>query len=115
MLPAEAIPKISMSIKLEETFKRLKTAEAIREELENNFQIGANKAYAITHPQTKADFILVTKLNKAMAKTMHFLAATDTVEEALAVAKQKLGDHPSTILMPDGLLTVPRLGKRINE
>lgn len=105
----------SGSEKLEETFKRLKTAEAIREELENNFQIGVNKAYAITHPQAKADFILVTKLNKAMAKTMHFLAATDTVEEALAIAKQKLGDHPSTILMPDGLLTVPRLGRRINE
>lgn len=105
----------SGSTKLEETFKRLKTAEAIREELKRNFQIGANKAYAITHPQAKADFILVTKLDKALARTMHFAAATDTVEEALAIARQKLGEHPSTILMPDGLLTVPRLGRRFNK
>ena len=100
----------SGSAKLEETFKRLKTPEAIRKELEDNFQIGANKAYAVTRPQSKADFVLVTKLDKEMAKTMHFAATCDTVEEAIAIAKQKLGEHPATILMPEGSLTVPRLG-----
>ena len=100
----------SGSAKLEETFKRLKTPEAIRKELEDNFQIGANKAYAVTRPQSKADFVLVTKLDKEMAKTMHFAATCDTVEEAVAIAKQKLGEHPATILMPEGSLTVPRLG-----
>ena len=92
-----------------ETFKRLKTPEAIRKELEDNFQIGANKAFAITRPQSKADFVLVTKLDKDLAKSMHFAATTECVDEAIAIAKQKLGDHPATILMPEGSLTVPRV------
>lgn len=100
----------SGSAKLEETFKRLKTPEAIRKELEDNFQIGANKAFAITRPQSKADFVLVTKLDKDLAKSMHFAATTECVDEAIAIAKQKLGDHPATILMPEGSLTVPRVG-----
>ena len=100
----------SGSAKLEETFKRLKTAAAIREELENNFQIGANKAFAITRPLGKAKFILVTALDPEMAKSMLFTATTDNVEDAIAMAKTILGnEHPSTILMPEGSLTVPRV------
>ncbi len=99
----------SGSAKLEETFKRLKTAEAIRKELAENFQIGANKAYAITHPLAKAPFILVTNLNRELAESMHFTAAVDTVEEAIALAKKRLGEHPKTVLMPEGSLTVPRI------
>lgn len=98
----------SGSKKLEETFRLLKTPEAIRKDLEENFQIGANKAYAITRPLSRADFILVTNLNKELARTMHF-TAVDTVEEAIALAKTKLGDHPKTVLMPEGSVTVPRL------
>ena len=95
---------------MEETFKRLKTAAAIREELENNFQIGANKAFAITRPLGKAKFILVTALDPEMAKSMLFTATTDNVEDAIAMAKTILGnEHPSTILMPEGSLTVPRV------
>ena len=30
-------------------------------------------------------------------------------EEAYAVAKQYVGEHPKTILMPEGSLTVPRV------
>lgn len=100
----------SGSAKLEETFKRLKTATAIREELEKNFQIGANKAFAITRPLGKAKFILVTALDPEMAKSMLFTATTDNVEDAIAMAKTILGkEHPSTIFMPEGSLTVPRV------
>ncbi|MDO5531451.1 nickel-dependent lactate racemase [Sutterella sp.] len=99
----------SGSAKLEETFRRLTTPEAIKADLEANFQIGANKAYAITRPIGKARFILVTALNRDLAKSMHFTAAVDTVEEAIAIAKQYVGEHPATILMPEGSLTVPRV------
>ncbi len=102
----------SGSAKLEETFKRLKTPAAIKQELEENFQIGANKAFAITRPLGKARFILVTKLDRELAKMMHFTAAVDTADEAIAMAKQLLGtDHPATILMPEGSLTVPRVAR----
>lgn len=99
----------SGSAKLEETFRRLRTPEAIKKELEDNFQIGANKAFAITRPLGKARFILVTALNRDLAKSMHFTAAVDTVEEALKIAHEYLGGHPSTIMMPEGSLTVPRV------
>lgn len=101
----------SGSAKLEETFNRLTTPAAIKHELEENFQIGANKAFAITRPQQKAKFILVTKLNRSLAKSMHFTAADDTVDEALKLAHELLGEHPATILMPEGSLTVPRVAK----
>jgi len=95
---------------LEETFRRLKTPEAIKSELEKNFKIGANKAFAVTRPISKARYILVTSLDRQLAKDMLFSGAVDTVEEALAIAKQFVGENPATILMPEGSLTVPRVG-----
>ena len=94
---------------LEETFRRLKTPEAIKAELEANFRIGANKAFAITRPISHARYILVTRLDRQLAKDMLFTGAVDTVEEALEIAKPYVGDKPSIILMPEGSLTVPRL------
>ena len=46
-----------------------------------------------------------------LAKSMHFTAAVDTVDEALKLAHELLGEHPATILMPEGSLTVPRVAK----
>ena len=99
----------SGSAVLEETFRRLKTPERIKAELEANFKIGANKAYAITRPISKARYILVTKLDRELAKDMLFSGAVDTVEEALEIAKTYVGDNPDIILMPEGSLTVPRV------
>ena len=53
----------------------------------------------------------MTALDKTLAKDMLFTAAVDTVEEALALAKQYVGETPSIILMPEGSLTVPRVAK----
>lgn len=94
---------------LEETFRRLKTPAAIKAELEANFKIGANKAYAITRPIEKARYILLTSLDRQLAKDMLFTGAVDTVEEALEIAKQYVGETPDMILMPEGSLTVPRV------
>ena len=80
---------------LEETFRRLKTPAAIKAELEANFKIGANKAYAITRPIEKARYILVTSLDRQLAKDMLFTDAVDTVEEALEIAKQYVGETPT--------------------
>ena len=99
----------SGSAVLEETFRRLKTPEAIKKELEENFRIGANKAFAITRPLSKARFILVSRLDRELARDMLFTAAVDTPEEAFALAKTYVGERPSVILMPEGSLTVPRV------
>ena len=97
----------SGSAELEETCRRLKSPDAIEAELAQRFVIGRHKAYAITRLMKKARFILVTALDRQMAKDMFFTAAVDSVEEALAVARQYVGDDPSYALMPTGSLTVP--------
>ena len=51
----------------------------------------------------------MTRLDKALAKDMLFTAAVDSFEEAYAIAKTYVGEHPKTILMPEGSLTVPRV------
>ncbi len=94
---------------LEETFKRLHTPEEIKAELQANFQIGANKAFAVARPISKARYILVTGLDRDMARSMLFTGAVDTVEEALELAKPYLPEKPTIILMPEGSLTVPRV------
>ncbi len=92
---------------LEETCKNLGSADAIEAELEKHFVIGANKAYAVTRLTKKAHFILVTGLDKKLAKEMLFDDAVDTVEEAIAEAKKIVGTNAKYIVMPAGSLTVP--------
>ena len=65
--------------------------------------------FAITRPFSPALYILVTRLDRQLAKDMLFTGAVDTVEEALEIAKQFVGEKPSIILMPEGSLTVPRV------
>ena len=94
---------------LEETFKRLGSAQAIEAELRKNFEIGANKAWAVSRLMVKADYVLVSGLDKAMAKQFLFADCVDTVAKALEYAEKKLGKDYSVILMPEGSLTVPLL------
>jgi nickel-dependent lactate racemase len=55
----------------------------------------------------KARFILVTGLDRQLAKEMLFTGAVDTVEEALKRAEEYVGKDYNVILMPTGSLTVP--------
>lgn len=92
---------------LEETFKRLGTPEAIEKELRENFEIGANKAYAVSRLMKKAKYILVSGLDKQMAKDMLFEATVNEVSEALEIAEKYVGKDYKVVLMPEGSLTVP--------
>ena len=94
---------------LEETCKRLGSCDAIEKELEENFVIGANKAYAVTRLMKDVKYILVSALNHQMAKDMLFWGVTDNVEEALVMAEKEVGQDYNVILMPEGSLTVPRV------
>lgn len=51
----------------------------------------------------------MTSLDRDLARDMLFTGAVDTVEEALALSKQYVGETPDMILMPEGSLTVPRV------
>lgn len=90
----------------EKTMQQYPSPEKVEAALRANFEIGAHKAYAVTRLMKKAEFILVSRLEPELAKTLLFTPAKD-VEEALAMAFAKVGPKPSVILMPQGSLTVP--------
>ena len=84
--------------------------DAIKAQLEKNFVIGAHKAFAITRLMKKAKFILVSALDKKIAKDLLF-EAVDTVDEAIKLAEKSVGTDYKVVLMPQGSLTVPLLKK----
>ena len=86
--------------------KEYKTPERIEKEIRSNFLVGAHKAYAVTRLLKKAEFILVSGLEPALARTLLFTPAQN-MKEALALAQEKVGSNPRVILMPQGSLTVP--------
>ena len=90
----------------EDTMLKFPSPEAVEANLRQNFQIGAHKAYAVTRLMKRADFILVSALDKQLAKQLLF-TAVDSVDEALELAKAKVGNQPKITLMPQGSLTVP--------
>lgn len=100
----------SGSAALEKTLQEHPSPDAIKAQLEKNFVIGAHKAFAITRLMKKARFILVSALDKQLARDLLFEAA-DSVDEALKLAEKYVGKDYKVILMPQGSLTVPLLKK----
>lgn len=97
---------------LVETYKRLKTFDAIETELRKNFRMGANKAFAISRNMQHARYILVTSADPDLCKLMGFTAAFSTQKDALKKAQELLPKNPSIIVMPEASLTVPMVTER---
>ena len=100
----------SGSAALEKALQEHPSPDAIKEQLARNFVIGAHKAFAITRLMKKAHFILVSALDKKLAKDLLF-EAVDDVDEAIALAEKYVGPDYKILLMPQGSLTVPVLKK----
>ncbi len=100
----------SGSAALEKALQEHPSPDAIKAKLEKNFVIGAHKAFAITRLMKKAKFILVSALDKKIAKDLLF-TAVDEVDEAIRLAEQQVGPDYKVILMPQGSLTVPLVKK----
>jgi nickel-dependent lactate racemase len=96
----------SGSAHYEQMMRECKTPERVEAVLRANFEVGAHKAYAVTRLMKKAEFILVSGMDPEFSRMLLFTPA-QTVEQALALAYQKLGPTPSITLMPMGALTVP--------
>ncbi|MDY6029193.1 MAG: nickel-dependent lactate racemase [Acidaminococcaceae bacterium] len=99
----------SGSANLEKALRENPSPDAIKAKLEENFVIGAHKAFAVTRLMKKARFILVSALDKKLAKDLLFEAAVDSVEEALKLAERYVPEDYKIVLMPQGSLTVPLL------
>lgn len=100
----------SGSAALEKALQEHPSPDAVKAQLEKNFVIGAHKAFAITRLMKKAKFILVSALDKQIARDLLFETA-DTVEEALQLAEKYIGSDYKITLMPQGSLTVPIIVK----
>jgi nickel-dependent lactate racemase len=96
----------SGSAHYEQMMRECKTPERVEAVLRAKFEIGAHKAYAVTRLMKKAEFILVSGMDPEFSRMLLFTPA-QTVEQALALAYQKLGPTPTITLMPMGALTVP--------
>ena len=105
ILLAECIEGVGSDMMIE-WMKKYQTPERIEEEVRKNFIIGGHKAYAVTRLMKKATFILVSSLPPELANLLLFTPAA-SLDEALNIARKKLGAAPSTLLMPQGGLTVP--------
>ena len=90
----------------EEMMRKYQTPDAVEDAVRADFQIGAHKAYAVTRLMKKATFILVSTLSPDLAKSLLFTPAA-TIDAALDIAYQKVGNHATILLMPQGSLTVP--------
>lgn len=96
----------SGSAALEKALEENPSPDAIKAKLEKNFVIGAHKAFAITRLMKKAKFILVSALDKGIAKKLLF-EAVDDVDSAIKLAENYVGKDYKILLMPQGSLTVP--------
>jgi nickel-dependent lactate racemase len=96
----------SGSAHYEQMMRECKTPERVEAVLRAKFEIGAHKAYAVTRLMKKAEFILVSGMDPEFSRMLLFTPA-QSVEQALALAYQKLGPTPTITLMPMGALTVP--------
>jgi len=93
-----------------EWMREYQTPERIEERIKSDFVVGGHKAYAVTRLMKKAKFILISSLDPALARTLLFTPAPD-MTGALQIAFAGLGGNPRILLMPQGSLTVPLLGK----
>ncbi|WP_371379213.1 nickel-dependent lactate racemase [Sporomusa aerivorans] len=97
----------SGSATYEKTMQKYRAPGEVEAAIKADFQIGAHKAYAVTRLMKKAEFILISSMEPALAQQLLFTPAKD-MTEALQLAFAKLGSaEPGIILMPMGSLTVP--------
>ena len=96
----------SGSDQYERMMREWRTPERVEAALRGQFEIGAHKAYAVTRLMKKAQFILVSDMDPDFSRMLLFTPAR-TIDEALAMAYEKLGPTPTITLMPMGGLTVP--------
>jgi len=91
-----------------EWMRRYGTPAAIAAAVRERFELGGHKAYAVTRLLAKAEVVLVSAMPEEDVRAL-LLTPAGSLEQALCIARSRLGPHPTTIVMPNGGLTVPRL------
>lgn len=72
------------------------------------FVLGGHKAYAICKVLANKEVCIVTRMPKHLVEKM-FMRPFDSVDEALAYAKQKHGENFTTYIMPQAGVVLPQV------
>jgi nickel-dependent lactate racemase len=86
--------------------RRYRTPEAIASATRDGFELGGHKAYAVTRLLGHAEIILVSAMQPDEVREL-LLTPAASLDQALGLARARLGPSPSVIVMPDGGLTLP--------
>jgi len=94
----------------EETFERwMEEAEKPEDNVERikeKFVIGGHKAFAISKVVKDKEVILISDLSKELTEKM-FIKKMDSVQDAVDYVEEKYNGDYSSIILPQGSLTVP--------
>ncbi len=80
--------------------------EEMAEAAKREFNIGAFKAWKLARLSRWAELILVSAMEGELVRKMRMTPARSP-EQALARAKERLGDNPSIYVIPDSSLVLP--------
>lgn len=82
------------------------TVEEVLDSISAGYVLGYHKAAKIAQLAKRADIFVVSSLDDELL-SRGFLHGLSSMEEAVIRAKEKLGDEPRTLVIPDGTVTVP--------
>ncbi|MGE5652840.1 MAG: nickel-dependent lactate racemase, partial [Bacillota bacterium] len=82
--------------------------EEVIRRIEQDFVMGGHKAAAIARVRQQATMILVSELDPSLAEKCFFKPAR-SIEEAIQMAQDELGENPRTLLMPYAGYTLPQV------
>ncbi|TDX51665.1 nickel-dependent lactate racemase [Orenia marismortui] len=89
----------------EEWLNNSKKPEDNVERIREKFVIGGHKAFAISKVVLNKEFILISEFNQEFTELM-FAKKMDSLDDVLSYIEDKYNDQYSTIIMPQGGLTV---------
>jgi len=76
------------------------------ERIKEKFVIGGHKAFAISKVVKDKEVILISDLSKELTEKM-FIKKMDSVQDAVDYVEEKYNGDYSSIILPQGSLTVP--------
>jgi nickel-dependent lactate racemase len=93
---------------------RYKTPDEMKAVLEQKFDVGGVKAYLLKKAAEHAETILISSMSDDLVRKCACTPA-HSFEEAMRMAKDKLGNDPSICIIPDAGAVLPYLGKAASE
>lgn len=96
----------------QEWLQRYQTAEEIKKALEDDFKIGAHKAYYHRQAVEKCTIGLISSLHESFVKNLLGFHPFPSPQQALDHALQEIGNKAKVLVIPNGTTSHVKLGKK---